>query len=738
MRTDPRVGTELAGHQILAVIGRGGMAVVYLAEHLRLGRKVALKVLGPELAEDEAFRARFTRESRIAAGLDHPNIVTVYDAGEADGILYISMRYVEGTDLERLLRAETNLDPARAVSIAAQCAAALDAAHAEGLVHRDVKPANILLAAERHTSTDRVYLSDFGVTKRLHSGAGLTRTGQFVGTVDYVAPEQIQGEVVDGRADVYSLGCVLYRCLTGEVPFPRETEVGTIYAHLEDLAPSPSERRPELPSRLDDVLAQALAKSPDERFGTGRELAEAAAEAIGPPALSEEPVIHLPVEVPAGARLPPHRARRRLMSFALVGMGGVVAVAVTAALVLPLLGSEPAREGSESPTPEGSASPDPDALPRLAWNPVPDIQGVFGGLGDQAMAAAVVGVDGTIVAVGHDDTRANGNAAVWTSSNGLRWTQAETEALGVSGEQRMEGAAVIDGELMAVGWESSGGDTDPAVWTSADSGATWRRLDAVTSGLHETGNQAMRTVIEAPPGLVAVGHDNSAGNIDAAVWTSTDGTIWVRQTSTFFGGRGHDDMLGVTTFGEELVVVGFGTTEGGDWDAAVWVESGGLWNRIEDESLGGDGNQQMTAVLAAGPGLVAVGFDDSRGDDDAAVWTSTDGRNWERAPTEAIFDRPGAQTMYTLVQVGSALVAGGSSDTPAGDTDGAIWLSADGTSWTRLSPASTAAAALGGLGRQRINSLVVFERRLLAVGSQRGPQSDQAAGWITDPFRSPS
>lgn len=738
MKADPRVGTELAGHRILAVIGRGGMAVVYLAEHLRLGRKVALKVLGPELAEDEAFRARFTRESRIAAGLDHPNIVTVYDAGEADGILYISMRYVEGTDLERLLRAETNLDPARAVSIASQCAAALDAAHAEGLVHRDVKPANILLTAERHTSTDRVYLSDFGVTKRLHSGAGLTRTGQFVGTVDYVAPEQIQGEVVDGRADVYSLGCVLYRCLTGEVPFPREAEVGTIYAHLEDLAPPPSERRPELPSRLDDVLARALAKSPDERFGTGRELAEAAAEAIGPPAPFEEPTIQLPAEVPAGARLPSHRTRRPAW-FALAGVAGVVAVlAVTAALVvLPLFGSEPAREGSESPTPEGSASPDPDALPRLAWNAVPDIQGVFGGPGDQAMAAAVVGVDGTIVAVGYDGAGEDGNAAVWRSSNGTRWTLAGSEALGGSGGQRLEDVAIIDGELVAVGWESSGGDVDPAVWTSSDA-ATWRRLDAVTSGLHETGKQAMRTVIEAPPGLVAVGHDNSTGSIDAAVWTSADGTTWLRQTSTFFGGRGHDDMVGMTAFGEELVVVGFGTTEAGDRDAAVWVESGGLWNRIEDGSLGGDGNQQMTAVLAAGPGLVAVGFDASRGDQDAAVWTSTDGRDWERAPTAAIFDRPGAQTMYTLVQVGSALVAGGSSDTPAGDTDGAIWLSADGTSWTRLSPASAAAAALGGLGRQRINSLVVFGRRLLAVGSELGPRSDQAAGWITDLFRAPS
>ena len=241
------MGTELPGHRIVSVIGRGSMAVVYLAEHLRLGRRVALKVLDPEMAEDEAFRERFIRESRIAAGLDHPNVVTVYDAGEADGVLYLSMRYVEGTDLERLLRSETRLEPSRAVSIISQCASALDAAHAGGLVHRDVKPADILLESQSQGG-DRVFLADFGISKQLAPSTRLTRTGSLMGTVDYVAPEQIRGEDVDGRADVYSLGCVLYRCLTGEVPFPRTSEITTIYAHLNDPAPRPSEHREGLPS----------------------------------------------------------------------------------------------------------------------------------------------------------------------------------------------------------------------------------------------------------------------------------------------------------------------------------------------------------------------------------------------------------------------------------------------------------------------------------------------------------
>ena len=280
--TDPRVGTELAGHRVVGVIGRGGMSVVYLAEHIGLRRKVALKVLGPELADDDAFRERFIRESQITARLDHPNIVTVYDAGEADGVLYISMRYVEGTDLERLLRAETRLEPSRAVSLISQAAAALDAAHAAGLVHRDVKPGNILLASDARSSSDRAFLSDFGVTKRLETGAGITRTGQFVGTVDYVSPEQIRGEDVDGRADVYSLGCVLYRCLTGEVPFPRDTEVATIYAHLQDPPPVPSERLPGLGHGFDAPIARALAKLPAERFDTCRDLADGAGAVTHP------------------------------------------------------------------------------------------------------------------------------------------------------------------------------------------------------------------------------------------------------------------------------------------------------------------------------------------------------------------------------------------------------------------------------------------------------------------------
>jgi YVTN family beta-propeller protein len=271
---DPRVGTEIAGYRIEVLAGRGGMSVVYRAEHLRLGRKVALKLLAPELATNEAFRDRFIRESRLAASIDHPNIIPIYDADEVDGVLYIAMRYVEGTDLKGLLRRTGPLDPARAANIVSQAARALDAAHVRGLIHRDVKPANILIVpAEDEDSTDHVYLSDFGLVKRVEAESRITGTGQFVGTVEYVAPEQIEGKPVDGTADVYSLGCVLYECLTGKAPFERDSEVAVMWAHVKEESPKVTPHRSDLPPAVDDIVAKAMAKSAQDRYPTCGNLA---------------------------------------------------------------------------------------------------------------------------------------------------------------------------------------------------------------------------------------------------------------------------------------------------------------------------------------------------------------------------------------------------------------------------------------------------------------------------------
>jgi CheY-like chemotaxis protein len=270
-----RVGTRIAAYVIQALAGRGGMGVVYRAEHVHLGRPVALKLLLSELADDLGFRERFLRESRVAAAISHPNVIPVYDAGEFEGLLYIAMRYVDGTDLGAVLRQEGALAPERALFLLGQVAEALDAAHATGIVHRDVKPGNVLIEA------DHCYLTDFGLTRRTSSDAGLTAKGQFVGTVDYMAPEQIKSGTVDARTDVYALGCLLYHALAGTFPFERDSEVSVVYAHLEDRPPSIAGKSPGLTSDLDAVIETALAKKKEERYETCSDLIAATRAALG-------------------------------------------------------------------------------------------------------------------------------------------------------------------------------------------------------------------------------------------------------------------------------------------------------------------------------------------------------------------------------------------------------------------------------------------------------------------------
>ena len=281
MAAGARIGTEFAGYRIEAVVGRGGSSVVYRAEYPRLGIPVALKLLNEDAAQDEAFRERFVRESRLAASINHPNIITIYDAGVWEETLYIAMRFVAGGDLRARLRAGP-LDPPRAVATVAQAASGLDAAHARGLVHRDVKPANLMVdAAPGERSPEIVYVSDFGLLKHVHSGGRPTATGDFLGTIAYVAPEQIEGRRVDARADVYSLGCVTFEALTGRPPFQRENDAAVLWAHMQEEPPAATAVRPELPRGVDDVLATALAKDPQGRYGSCGDLVEALRFAVG-------------------------------------------------------------------------------------------------------------------------------------------------------------------------------------------------------------------------------------------------------------------------------------------------------------------------------------------------------------------------------------------------------------------------------------------------------------------------
>src|SRR3954454_4116466 len=298
------LGSVVAGYRLISLVGEGATRAVYLAEREGTSERVALKLLGDPSAQDERFRRRLLRESELAASLDHDHAVPIVGFGESDGALYLAMRYVDGSDLRELLRSEGPLDSGRAIDLLAQVADALDAAHKRGLVHRDVKPANILV--ERTGDAEHVYLGDFGLAKHASSASSLTGEHAFVGTIAYVSPEQIRGDEIDGRADVYSLGCVLYECLPGSPPFDRERELAVVYAHLNERAPRLSDVRPELPEGLDAVLRPATAKDPGDRFASCTELVRAARGAL------------------AGERGPRRRLRAAFLMLATVVAGAAV------------------------------------------------------------------------------------------------------------------------------------------------------------------------------------------------------------------------------------------------------------------------------------------------------------------------------------------------------------------------------------------------------------------------------
>jgi YVTN family beta-propeller protein len=492
MSTPPiSAGSIVAGYRIESVAGQGGMGVVYRATQLGLGRPVALKLIATELAHDVSFRQRFQRESQIAASIDHPNVIPVYEAGESDGSLFLAMRYVDGTDLGALVGREGRLAPERAVRIVAQIAAALDAAHRRALVHRDVKPANVLLAAE----DEHVYLTDFGLTKRTTSAAALTRTGMFVGTLDYCAPEQIRGEPADGRADVYALGCVLFRCLTGEAPYERDSDVAKMYAHLNDPIPTVTALAPDVAATLDGVLAKALAKEPDERYSTAGELAQGALSALG---ASPMPAVAAPVTPPppsvagpapasvAPATPPPPPSAPSAAPAATddeplpwaqrhrVAVGGTLAAVFAIALVAVALsaagviggsedsGGRAAKQVAATPTPTATATPTPEAQTQPKA-----VASVKVGKGPDGIA---VDEKGVVWVNNHDDgtvTRLDGKTAkvlgqpfqVGTNVDGIATGKGITY-VAVAGEdrvQRFEGAdEPVEGGSVKVGDDPEG------------------------------------------------------------------------------------------------------------------------------------------------------------------------------------------------------------------------------------------------------------------------------------------
>ena len=360
-------------------------------------------------------------------------------------------------------------------------------------------------------------------------------------------------------------------------------------------------------------------------------------------------------------------------------------------------------------------------MPALEWTPVVERR-AFVGPGDQAIAGVTV-MGSTIVAVGRDDAGDDTDAAAWTSPDGSRWTRAG--ALGRVGDQRMQAVANMGRDLVAVGSEQTGGDIDAAVWRSSDRGSSWTRIEGAASGLHGTGDQAMEVVVEAVPGLVAAGWDTARGDLDAAIWTSKDGSEWRREALPL---PGDQRILAATMRDEALIMVGSSTSERGDLDAAIWVRENGAWTSIGDVALGAPGDQQIEAVtVSATDELVAVGWTDANGEIDPAVWTSTDGRAWVRVEgSGTALTTDGDQRMSSVASAGTTFVAAGTSGVAGVGTDVAIWLSTDGINW-EPAPASD----VEGLGTERISSLIALASDgLLAAGSRGQRGNEQAAAWI--------
>ncbi len=353
-------GSQLAGYRVDEIAGRGGMGVVYRATQAELERTVALKVIAPEFAADDEFRTRFKRESRLAASIEHPNVIPIYEAGESDGVLFLSMRYVEGTDLRALIARHGNLEARQAASIVAQVAEALDAAHRAGLVHRDVKPGNILIAPGEHA-----YLTDFGLSKRAASESALTKTGRLVGTVDYIAPEQVEGGRVDARTDVYALACVLYHLLTGSVPYEKPSDMARLFAHVNDPPPVPSSAQPAVPREFDEIIARGMAKDPDERYQSAGDFGRAALAAaesrrVADPQSSVARGDAAPAAPADAPSSPPGGRSRRAPILALAAVG-LIAGGVGASLVV---GGGGEGAGSSSPDrPGGRSTGSNDAPP---------------------------------------------------------------------------------------------------------------------------------------------------------------------------------------------------------------------------------------------------------------------------------------------------------------------------------------------------------------------------------------
>lgn len=524
-------GDAFAGHRIEAVAGRGGMGVVYRATHLALDHVVALKVISPQLAQDARFRRRFGEESRIAVSIRHPNVVPIHNAGEEDGLLFVTMDLIEGADLRALLAVNGPLDPTHAAAIVGEVAAALDAAHSRGLVHRDIKPANVLIEGEG--AEERVFLTDFGLARQVEASTGVTATGAFVGTLDYVAPEQIRGERVDARADVYALGCVLYELLTGHAPFAaRDDKVAKMYAHLQEDPPSLRVLRPDLPGELDLVIQRSLAKDPAERYPSAGDFARAVAAALqGQPTVEAERSVGVGAAAPGPPDATTSAERVRLEATApaatapatpaerstgprrapLLALGALAVIAVVVVLGVALAGGGKDEQGSTTAAQRTTTSAGADQ----AGGP------------KATVAQASVRVGQLPVNLAH------GQEALWVTN---RLGNSVSEVDGDPGKQVAEYPVDFKPEGVAVG--------DGSIWVGGYNSPTLLRLDP------DDGSVQSRISVGTPPGNVAF----------------ADGSIWVANS-----GANTISKVDTKTAAVRTITLGSGPYGIAAGDGAIWV-----------------------------------------------------------------------------------------------------------------------------------------------------------------------
>jgi streptogramin lyase len=657
------VGQEIGGHRIDAVAGRGGMGVVYKATHLALNRTVALKLISPDLAEDAEFRARFKRESELAASLDHPNVVPIYHAGEDDGKLYVTMRFVEGTDLRELITLQQRLDPQVAARIISQVGSALDAAHARGLVHRDVKPANVLIADQG--GHYHAYLTDFGLTKQVSSQSGLTKTGMMVGTVDYIAPEQLQGSTIDARADVYALGCVLYEALTGQVPYPRDSEPAKMWAHMGEPPPAPRSIAPDLPAPLDEVVARAMAKEPDARFPSAGDLGRAAlAGAEGELAARSERSVATGDAAPGtGTAEAPIPGATRIDT-----PGGAFPPPQgppppSGPYPPPSPGTPPGGQTAPAPMPGATAPPAAPPTQPPGWGPPPPgspqppgkkrglLPFILGGAGIAALLLVIVLV--VVLATGGGGDKGGGGTS--GTPQGVWVITAETSLTRLDPKTGSVTATIPSVGQKLVGVATGQG----AVWAADETGKAVVRIDpsnnkvAAKIPISETPNAIAVSddgvFVSAGPSLIAridpetnkiAASEDQNGSYDLAAGF---GFAWGTNFLDNNVQRLVPDSMTLTEISQDIGKEPRFVAVGPD---AVWVlASNGALTRLEQPDGSQDLPKATTAKAQSGqyPGGLAV--------DDQGVWIAESGNLWLHDP------KTGALTQ--TISLGSGIVANG-------------------------------------------------------------------------------